>query len=361
MRTPNRARAIALGVPGLVTVVWAVAVSLTVGWGRVLDNWAASLTMLFGSFLSGSSPLGGGAVAFPVLTKVLDVPGAVARTFGLSVQAVGMTMATVGILVFRRPVERTAIALAAPAAVLGLVAGLFLLGRPDDLFWPPSFSGSWVKATFSVVLASVSGLMVRRLGAGSQPAPGRLPWSAELRALVVLAGVLGGLLSSVTGVGANVLVFVVLVVVVGVDPRQALPTSVVVMATVSLVGLLVLGVGDGQLDVAVMGDRVVEVGSDVVDLDTRRFDLLGLWLAAVPVVAWGAPLGSWVAARIRERVLVQFVAVLAAVEVVTTLVLVDDLRSSPAMMTSMAVGLLVLPTSLLVLARRARSRAVSAP
>ncbi len=65
--------------------------------------------MLFGSFIGGSTPLGGGAVAFPVFTKLLDVPAPVARSFALSVQAVGLSVAAVTILLTRRPVEGRAL------------------------------------------------------------------------------------------------------------------------------------------------------------------------------------------------------------------------------------------------------------
>ena len=50
------------------------------------------------SFVAGSTPHGGGAVAFPVLTKVFGVPAADARTFSLSIQAVGMGTAAVVIM-----------------------------------------------------------------------------------------------------------------------------------------------------------------------------------------------------------------------------------------------------------------------
>lgn len=350
--SPLAARRLAWGSSGLATVVWATAVAIGGWWGRVADYWESALTMLFGSFLAGSSPEGGGAVAFPVFTKALDVPGAVARTFGLSIQAVGMSMAVVAIVLYRRPLERTALRLAIPSAVVGFLAGLWWLGQPDEVFWPPAFSSGWVKATFSIVLATTSFLMVRRLRLGHHEALDVADWTPRLRAVVVVTGVLGGTLSSLTGTGANILLFLVLVVVAGVDPKRALPTAIAVMAAVSVVGIAVLGVLDGQLDVMVVGDRVTEVGSVAVDLDAGRTDLLGLWLAAVPVVVWGAPLGSWAAARVNERVLVTFVAFLAAVEVITTVLLVDDLRSNAAMIAYMVAGLMLLPWALLALARQ---------
>jgi hypothetical protein len=170
--------------------------------------------------------------------------------------------------------------------------------------------------------------------------------------VLATAAFAGGVLSSFTGTGANIAVFLVLVVVLGADARVALPTAIVVMTAVSVVGLVVLGIGDAQLDVAVEGDRVVSVGNDPTDLAASRTDLLGLWLAAVPVVVWGAPLGSWAASVVRESTLVKFVALLATVEVVTTVLLVDEIRRDGWLIAYLVIGLVTLPMLLIALARR---------
>jgi uncharacterized membrane protein YfcA len=331
------------------TATWVVVV-LTAGLvDRVLDHWASAATMLFGSFLAGSSPEGGGAVAFPVFTKALGVPAPVARTFGLSIQAVGMTMAAAAIAISGRPTHSRSVALGSIAGVVGLVVGLFGLGDPDLLFWPPTIDTAWVKATFSIVLATTSVLMVRQLRSATLLGP--IAWNPRLDAAVVAAAFAGGVLASITGTGANIMTFLVLVVLAGVAPKTALPTAVIVMAVVSVVGFVVLGLVDGQLDVTVVGDRVTAVGGEPVDLPASSTDLFGLWLAAVPVVVWGAPLGSWAAARVHERQLVAFVAVLAAVEVVTTFVLVDEIRQDPSMLAYLIGGLLITPCICILLAR----------
>ena len=81
-----------IAVPATVTIVWLIAV-LTLGeFDRAVDRWESALTMVFGSFLAGSTPAGAGAVAFPVFTKALDIVPEVARTFTLSIQAIGLTV-----------------------------------------------------------------------------------------------------------------------------------------------------------------------------------------------------------------------------------------------------------------------------
>ncbi|RMH85122.1 MAG: sulfite exporter TauE/SafE family protein [Actinomyces sp.] len=340
--------------PGVATVVWALVVTTGHSWGRVTAHWASAVTMLGGSFLAGSSPEGGGAVAFPVFTKVLHVSPAVARTFGLSIQAVGMTMAVVAIVVNRRRLHLPTALVASLSAVVGFGLTLAVAGRHDLVFWPARFGVAWVKATFSVLLAGTSVLMIRHLRRGPHHHLDP-PWGPRPALVVALVALAGGGLSALAGTGANIVVFLLLVVVFGVHPKVALPTAILVMAVVSLVGLGVLGVLDGQLDVVVAADRVVSVGGRPVELAASSADLWGLWMAAVPVVVWGAPLGSWAAARVREATLVGFVAVLAATEVVTTCILVPELRHDPRLIAYLVGGLVAVPALFVWAERRAEA------
>lgn len=355
--------------------MWAAGVLAFGLAGRVGQHGESALTMLAGSFLAGSSPEGGGAVAFPVFTKALGVPAPVARTFGLSIQAVGMSMATIAILVARRPFHRRAAVVGSLAAVGGFLLAVLFLGRPDEPFWPSTVPTPWVKATFSILLATTSILMLRQLrrhrgvdhdgpdhdGPGSghhaewvdgqdrHRGPGR--WTGRTDVALIVVAAAGGALSSLTGTGANIVVFLLLVVVVGVLPKTALPTAIMVMTAVSVVGLIVFVGIDGQFDLTLQGDRVVAVDGTPVDLATSGGDLFGLWLAAVPVVVWGAPLGSLAASIVAEHHLVRFVALLAGIEVATTFLLVPELRTDPALLTYLLAGLIVLPVATLMAAR----------
>jgi len=59
----------------------------------------------------------------------------------------------------------------------------------------------------------------------------------------------------------------------------------------------------------------------------RQADLFGMWLAAVPVVAWGAPFGAFVASRLSTTALLRLAVVLAASEVISTVIFLEPLRS----------------------------------
>jgi uncharacterized membrane protein YfcA len=353
-RRVRRSRArLALAVSGSVTVVWAVYVF---GWGhldRVTERWVAALTMVFGSFVAGSTPQGGGAVAFPVFTKVLDIPAPVARSFALCIQAVGMGAASLSIIAQRRPVVWPAVAVLAPSAVAAFAATVVLAGDRSDPFWAATVPGAYVKVSFTVVIAALAVVVYLgwrlpvRLLTPKLPANNR-----RVTAGLVAAGLVGGAVSALVGSGTDVFVYLLLVVLLGFDARIGVATSVVCMAIVSVAGLVVLGLVDGQLNIGVDGDRIGSVGGQAVDLPADRFDLFGLWLAAVPVVAWGAPLGAWVASRLQQRHLVVFVMALAVTEVVSTIVTLDELRRSWVLVLYAAVLSLVLIGGMVLLSRK---------
>ena len=120
------------GLPAAFTLSWILYVVLGGHLDRVGDNWRAALTMLFGSFVAGSTPQGGGAVAFPVFTKVLAVPAPVARTFSLTIQATGMVMAAASILLAGRKVDWKALGLGVAGGSAGLLCLLYTSPSPRD-------------------------------------------------------------------------------------------------------------------------------------------------------------------------------------------------------------------------------------
>jgi uncharacterized membrane protein YfcA len=332
---------LSIALPASVTLSWLIAVVATGHLERAIEHWPSAVTMALGSFLAGSSPEGGGAVAFPVFTKVLDVPPSVARTFSLCIQAVGMTAASVVIVLNRRPIERRVVVVATLGGTAGFVFGLLALGNSDTPFWESRLPPAYVKVTFTLVLATMAFVMfaalrAERFGRDRLTEPTGRVWGG-----VALAAFLGGIIASLTGTGVNAFVFLFVVVVAGLHPRVGVPTSVIAMAAISVAGLVVLGIGDGQLRVVVSeGGEVLSVAGRAVGPPAEgEWDLLGLWLAAVPVVVWGAPLGTWVLHRLQERWLVGFVASLAAVEMVTTAVLVDELRSDRGLLAYGLMGL----------------------
>jgi len=154
------------------------------------------------------------------------------------------------------------------------------LGTPAGLlFIAPHVSETLVKVVFAVSWASFGVLhllKVRELLSihGKSRTATRFDHVAGFS--VGLCG--GALVSSVTGVGVDMLLYMVLVLFCRADLRIAIPTSVVLMAFTSVVGIATQA-GTGQL-------------SDGVFLQ---------WLAAAPVVAVGAPLGALVVDKLDRK------------------------------------------------------------
>lgn len=320
-------RALVWGLPAAFTLGWLLFVLFAGHFDRVADNWRAALTMVFGSFVAGSTPQGGGAVAFPVFTKVLAIPAPVARSFSLVIQATGMVMASASILLSGRKIDWKAYELGVMGGIVGFYVGLFVLGDPSTPFWDSRLDSAYVKVSFTLIIFAVA--LIVRLCATQESKYQIVPdWGTRSTLVMLAFAFVGGIFSSLAGSGTDVMLFVFIVLVAGVTPKVAIPTSIVAMATVSTLGLAVLGLLHGQLNIGLSQDSVVSVADVPFGPEAAsRFDLFGIWLAAAPIVVWGAPLGAWVAARVSERAVIAFVGAMALLEVLTTAIFLDDLRS----------------------------------
>ena len=82
----------------VILVLWLCYFTYANQWHLLQKLWMIPATMTFGSFIAGFSAEGGGAVAFPVFTKLLHVLPSDAKQFSLLIQSVGMTMASIFII-----------------------------------------------------------------------------------------------------------------------------------------------------------------------------------------------------------------------------------------------------------------------
>ena len=131
--------------------------------------------------------------------------------------------------------------------------------------------------------------------------------------MIFLAGMLGGAMSGIVGNGIDMSVFVVMVLLFRMSEKTATPTSVILMAFNAMAGFAV------QLMV----------------LDDFSPTITAWWLAAVPVVAVGAPLGA-VLCSLMPRVLIAKILIgLILLELVSTLVLFSF--STPVLLGACAV------------------------
>ncbi|MFK0244165.1 TSUP family transporter [Amycolatopsis azurea] len=279
----------------VVAIVWAG--WLLLGGAQAFDamrrQWAVAVTMIFGSLVGGGTSEGGGAVAFPVFTKILQIPASDARVFTYAVQSVGMTAASLCVLWLRVPVERRVLRLGIPAGVAGVLLGTTVLA--------PLLSLAQIRTYFTVLLTSLALALVvmQRRGGGARNAS--VPLRGRLETGVIIgAGFAGGVVSGLVGVGENTVMFIVLVLLFRVSEKVATPTTVILMTAVSI---------------AAFGSHVFLV---------RDFSgaVVEYWLAAVPVVVVGAPVGAMICSRMSRTAIRHVLLGLIAVEFVSTLVLV---------------------------------------
>jgi uncharacterized membrane protein YfcA len=224
-----------------------------------------------------------------VLVLLMDLPAVLGRDFSFAIQAVGMSSASIYILCSRQELEWPMLRAALPGALIGTPLGI--------LFVAPLASDLFIKLLFASMWCSFGLLHLHRINEITSY-EGMTPHDKAFDYRVGFAvGVLGGLtVASITGVGIDMMIYMVLVLWCHADLKIAIPTSVVLMAFTSLTGIavkLMLG-----------------------DLQAGTF---GNWLAAAPVVAIGAPFGALVVSRIGRRPTLVLVSLLCVGQFAWTL------------------------------------------
>lgn len=269
---------------------WLTYMGLSNSWHLFADYWPVSVTMSFGSFIAGATAEGGAAVAFPVFTKVLSIPAGDARTFGLMIQAVGMTTAAVMIIVQRVKMLNHVILWVSLGGILGQILGTYAFIIPNPF---PKILFTFVATAFGVAL------IIARWWLDLPPKDDLPNWDNRYRALFFFIGILGGSFAANTGSGIDMLTFIVLTLTFGINEKISTPTTVTIMGLNSVVGFFLHGVVSQDIGIA-----------------------WSYWLVAVPIVIIGAPLGAVVCARTERDHIITFLIFLIAVELVTTIWLI---------------------------------------
>lgn len=258
------------------------------GLQRLVDYWGIALAMGLGSYVAGSTPMGGGTVGFPILVLLFDQPAELGRDFSFAVQSIGMVSASIFILCRRQPLEWAMLGPAMLGALIGTPLGI--------LYVAPLVPALWIKLLFAVIWASFGVLHLLRTREFCAVDGPSAPMPRFDAGVGLLIGVGAGLcVASVTGVGIDMILYAALILLRRADLKMAIPTSVLIMAFTSLVGItfksLFTGVQPGVYE---------------------------NWLAAAPVVALGAPLGVFIVNRIGRMPTLYFVAVLCVGQFVWT-------------------------------------------
>ncbi len=285
-----------IGVSILVALtVWTVWLTLTGpsrAFSNLIANWEAAVTMIFGSMVAGGTSMGGGAVAFPVFTKVLHVPPNDAKVFSLAIQSVGMSAASLTIVAMRTKVEWRLIRWASLGGVPGIILGSVFLAPvfPPDVI---KFSFTMMVSSFAIVLFTLNRTRRRRNLA--------IPsWGKREQVFLLVAGLWGGIVSGLVGSGMDIVGFSVMVLLFGLCEKVSTPTSVILMAINAVVGFL--------LHKYFIGDFVEPVTN--------------YWIAAVPVVVVGAPTGAILCSLWKRKTIARILICLISLELVSSFLLI---------------------------------------
>ncbi len=253
-------------------------------------NWEITVTMIFGSIVAGATSEGGGAIAFPVFTKILHIAPYDAKVFALSIQSVGMTAASICILFNKIPIERRVLLWASMGGVFGIIIGTYIVA--------PLVSPNLIKMTFTV-MATTFGAALIVMNKNVRRRNNRLPINMKKEKIILIAsGILGGILSGLVGSGIDIVVFSVMVILFRINEKVATPTSVILMALNSIVGFVLYLSFDGFSETA------------------RSY-----WIASLPVVV-GAPLGALICSKLSRKMIVNVLLALILVELITSILII---------------------------------------
>jgi uncharacterized membrane protein YfcA len=268
--------------------VWAWLVIGQGRWTVVTAHWPMAVAMALGSYVAGSTPMGGGTVGFPILVLLFGMPATLGRDFSFCVQSIGMTSASIFILARRQPLAWSMLQGSLVGSLIGTPLGIFFLA--------PLIPELWIKVVFAVVWCSFGVLHLYRIGEiASHEGMTEFDEKWDFRVGLVIGLISGVTVAAVTGVGIDMVLYAALVLLCRADLKIAIPTSVVIMAFTSLVGVVAKNLTTG--------------------LQPGAFDN---WLAAAPIVALGAPLGAYVVNLLGRKPTLLFVAVLCVGQFIWT-------------------------------------------
>jgi uncharacterized membrane protein YfcA len=271
----------------LVITSWLIYVTQNDLYYYIEKHLWAVITMIFGSFIAGSSPEGSAAVAYPVFTLLLDIQPAGARNFAFAIQSIGMTAASLLILGLRLKVDWNYIKYVTIGGIVGLILGTYYV---VPLISPPMaklfFVSLWL--SFGIVLwreNSKPTRVVHDLIENFQ--------KSDMFRLLVF-GLIGGVISSIFGTGINIFTFCLMTIYYGINEKVAVPSSIIIMSIETILGFFIhAGV--------------------VNDFQPEAFEM---WIACIPFVIIFAPLGSFVVSKLPRTAIANFLNIILLVQFV---------------------------------------------
>ena len=312
---------------------WTIYV-LDTGFLAELSNyWSIMLTMVFGSFIAGASSEGGGAVAFPVMTLALNIAPQVARNFSLAIQSIGMTAASLYIIGSGIKIENKAV-------LWGSIGGIFGIFISSMLF-TGLFSPVHLKLFFvSLWLAFGYALYRINKNHGSMTLV-ELPRLGSIDKLKLVGfGLIGGMVTGLIGNGIDILLFCLLTLHYGISEKISTPTSVVLMTINTITGML--------------------IHSFIIRDFVEGAEAFNYWIACIPIVVFGAPLGAWFISKLNRQIIASILYTIIVVQFITAYVVLYVRGQMNAQLLIFSLGVLSLGLVLFYWISRRRRRSTTA-
>jgi len=241
------------------------------------ENIFVMITMIFGSFVAGSSPEGSASIAYPVFTLYLGIVPDIARNFAFAIQSIGMTAASVYILNKKIPLDWNYIFYVSIGGLFGLLVGTFyLVPYIQPVFAKLIFVSVWL--SFGIILFIENRKENRILYDKITH------FSNQDVFNLLLFGFIGGGISSLFGTGINIFTFCFLVIYYKVNEKVATPSSIIIMTIETIAGF--------GLHALIMQDIAI-----------KSYDM---WLSCIPIVIFFAPLGAYVVNKISRITFTNF-------------------------------------------------------
>ncbi|WP_293682993.1 MULTISPECIES: sulfite exporter TauE/SafE family protein [unclassified Spirosoma] len=282
---------------------FAFMLSVLISWGWYMSTqsdvsflarrWAAALTMVFGSFIAGSSPEGSAAISYPVFTLLLKIPPPVARNFSFAIQSIGMTSASLLILGLRVRVDWNYIRFVTIGGIVGLIFGTYYV--------VPLISPVAAKLFFVSLWLSFGITLWRENRNPSRIVFDAIPdFQAADQVRLIAFGLVGGVISSIFGTGINIFTFCLVTIYYRLNEKVATPSSVLIMTIETLLGFF--------LHAGILHD-----------FSRESFEL---WLTCIPVVVFFAPLGAFVITRLARPIIARLLYIILFVQFIGALIVI---------------------------------------
>lgn len=233
-------------------------------------------------------------MAFPVMTLVLGTTPSVARDVTFGLQSCGMTCASFTIWFMGVELEWHALGYCSISGVAGVILGLEVIA---PLVEPPVkkmlFVTIWFAFAFALFL-----LNIKRTRTTFKAIPDFKPWKAVA---LCIAGLIGGIFSAFAGSGMDICAFSALTILFRISEKIATPTSVILMASNSLIGLYWRGM----------------MSNPGIAMDSWEYVAV-----SAMIIVCGAPLGAMLGSHLHRQVLACCIYFLNTASLITAFIVI---------------------------------------